>query len=234
MIIHNVIQGSPEWRRARLGVPTASCFDKICTPKGDLSKSSSKYMAQLVAEWATGMPLDDAGSAFMDRGTALEDEAIAAYEFQTGNTVERVGFIALDDGSAGCSPDGLIQGQDIGLEVKCKELVNHVAAAIDPDNAHFVQCQGGLWITGRKVWHRWYFNPVLPPVLAVIERDEGFILRLNIAVTEFCDKLAATKERLLAEGWKPPEPLKKCPHTGYPIGDCDCGVCESPDAEDCF
>ena len=38
-----VEQGSNEWIAARLGLPTASNFDKIITPGGKLSTSSRKY-----------------------------------------------------------------------------------------------------------------------------------------------------------------------------------------------
>ena len=33
----HVLQGSDEWRRLRLGIPTSSCFDKIVTPTGRMS-----------------------------------------------------------------------------------------------------------------------------------------------------------------------------------------------------
>jgi hypothetical protein len=42
MITHDVTQGSPEWLEARLGIPTASEFDKIITPTG---KPSTQYEA---------------------------------------------------------------------------------------------------------------------------------------------------------------------------------------------
>ena len=34
MIIHEVEQGSGDWLKLRLGIPTASEFDKIITPTG--------------------------------------------------------------------------------------------------------------------------------------------------------------------------------------------------------
>jgi hypothetical protein len=57
-IIHTCDQGSAEWFARRLGIPTASEFDRIITAaKGDLSKSASKYAQALViptaAELAT-------------------------------------------------------------------------------------------------------------------------------------------------------------------------------------
>ena len=54
---------------------------------------------------------------WMLRGTELEPEARSFYEFETGATVTEVGFITNDDGTAGCSPDGLID-ESVGWEVK--------------------------------------------------------------------------------------------------------------------
>ena len=34
MIFHNVAPGSDEWRHLRLGIPTASQFDRILTASG--------------------------------------------------------------------------------------------------------------------------------------------------------------------------------------------------------
>jgi len=39
VIIHEVEQNTPEWLTLRLGIPTASMFDKIVTPAGKFSKS---------------------------------------------------------------------------------------------------------------------------------------------------------------------------------------------------
>ena len=39
MIIEDFEQGSPEWFAARVGIPSASIFDKLITSKGVLSTS---------------------------------------------------------------------------------------------------------------------------------------------------------------------------------------------------
>jgi hypothetical protein len=42
MKIHNCTQGTEEWRKLRAGIPTASEFHKIITPKtGQLSKQAT-------------------------------------------------------------------------------------------------------------------------------------------------------------------------------------------------
>jgi hypothetical protein len=55
MKIHNVDQGSPEWHALRCGVPTASEFSKILTPKTmKLSEQAPAYMYRLLGEWMLG------------------------------------------------------------------------------------------------------------------------------------------------------------------------------------
>ena len=54
-----VEQGSAEWALSRLGIPTASCYDRLLTPKTRKpSASRHAYRAELMAEWLMGQPLD--------------------------------------------------------------------------------------------------------------------------------------------------------------------------------
>ena len=69
MIEHPARQGTDEWIHARLGIPTASQFDKILTPaKMELSSQATDYMHKLLAEMATGCPEEEtyAQSKFME------------------------------------------------------------------------------------------------------------------------------------------------------------------------
>ncbi len=51
MIVVDCVQGSDEWKRARLGVPTASRFDDILTPKTfKIAAGRVDYMHELIAE----------------------------------------------------------------------------------------------------------------------------------------------------------------------------------------
>ena len=55
MIILDCEQGSRAWEEARLGIPTASCFARIVTPGGKLSKSSATGTATSSwLEWVFG------------------------------------------------------------------------------------------------------------------------------------------------------------------------------------
>src|SRR3569833_1490525 len=106
-------QNSPEWLRARMGIPTASAFGDVLA-KGE-GKTRRTYMLKLAGEIITGEPMESFSNAHTERGHALEEEARDLYIFQTGAELERVGIIR--NGRAGCSPDSLI-GEDGGLEIK--------------------------------------------------------------------------------------------------------------------
>ena len=65
----DVQQGTIEWVNARLGIPTASQFTRILSPKElKFSASATKYALELLAEEALRIPLEGESSAFMQRG----------------------------------------------------------------------------------------------------------------------------------------------------------------------
>lgn len=197
MIVLDCEQGSEEWFKARLGIPTASRFNQIITPKTLKPSSSARgYLHELCAEWLLGEPLDGASSDFMLRGSGMEESAVKFYEFQTDTETTSAGFCLRDDRAVGCSPDRLV-GEDGGLEVKCPSAKVHVGYLLNGlDVEYRAQVQGALWITGRAWWDVLSYNPELPPVLMRMERDEEFIGALSAAVEDFLVRLAEAKEAL--------------------------------------
>jgi hypothetical protein len=209
VIVLDMDQGSFAWKAARLGIPTASNFARILTPKTRKpSASQAGYRCQLLSDWLLGRPSDAAApTGFMARGTELEQEARAYLEFQRGVTVERVGFVLRDDLAVGGSPDGLI-GDDAGAEIKCLSAPKHVAALLGEDgDEHFAQVQGYLWLTGRARWYLVHYNPELPSAIRVVERDEEYIDALAAEINRFTERLAVGREALLALGCVPREPV---------------------------
>ena len=76
MKIHDMEQGTLEWMTIRIGIPTASRFDSLLTPKTRKpSGGRPRHRAELLAEWLLGQPLEWGTSAWMDRGTEMEGEA---------------------------------------------------------------------------------------------------------------------------------------------------------------
>ena len=210
MRVVECVQGSPEWRAARLGIPTASCFDRILTPKKlELSKSADDYRAQLLAEWLLGEPCDGFDAqAFVERGKEFEPRARAAYAFEYDAAVREVGFVLTDDRRAGCSPDGLIDAERAGLEIKIPSAKEHVAYMLDPArlrDAYRIQCLGGLLATGLETWFLYAWNPLLPSVRVAFRwtQEVDALEKMEDALAEFCSTLEADKARLLAMGCTP-------------------------------
>jgi len=173
-------QGSEEWLKARLGVPSASNFSKLITMKGTLSTQAKAYVDALVAEAITGESTYVKVTDAMQRGTELEPYARERYFYETGNSVEEVGFCLHDDYQAGASPDGLI-GEDGGLEIKCPlggTMVSYLRVGRLPSK-YWQQVQGCLHITGRKWWDFMAYHPDMKPLIVRVERDEAFIAALD-------------------------------------------------------
>lgn len=197
MIYLDIEQGTDEWLEARRGIPTASAFSKIVTPKtGKMSATASKYIAELIAE--TVEPDNDfQGNQWTERGHLLEPEARAWYEFETGNEVTQMGMILRDDKSVGVSPDGLIG--DIGmLEIKCPKPSTHVRWLMDgvlPDE-HKPQCHAALAIAERGWLDFASYCPGFKPLLVRVYPDE-YTESLARVLDEFIKQLNEAKQAVL-------------------------------------
>lgn len=179
MRIVDVVQGTPEWLDARVGVVTASNFDKLIAPKTHKPSASMHKLAyEMLAEELIGRPLNDQSSGFMQRGNELEAEARNWYAFERDVDVQQVGLVLRDDGRVGCSPDGLVN-EDGGVEIKCPSAAVHMSYLLgSPGDEYFCQIQGSIWITERAWWDFVSYCPGLPSVLVRFERDDEFIGKL--------------------------------------------------------
>ncbi len=203
-------QGSLEWLRARAGIPTASEFGNLLTPKfeirtGEMPKS---YLAAKLAEAWTGMPLTDINSFAMEQGSILQEEAIPWLALELEKEIESVGFITDDDGRIGCSPDGLMEG--CGAEVKCPEAKNHVKylLANSVPEEYLPQIHGSLYVTGFDYWHFLSYRRGFPKLLLRVERDDKIEGKIGTALHEFMARFDAGWAWLvkLNGGEPPPRP----------------------------
>lgn len=201
MIRHDMEQGTQEWYDARIGIPTASCFDQIITPKTmKPSTSAVKYRRKLLAEWMLGLSLDEVNTEVMERGKILEAEAVRWYEFETDRDTETVGFITNDAGTVGCSPDRLV-GVNGLAEIKCPLPHTHIGYLLDGvDDAYRCQLQGQLWVAEREWVDFVSYHPTMPKVKIRVQRDEPFILALKEAVGAFVESMEQGKQQLIALG----------------------------------
>lgn len=197
--IINCAQGTREWFEARLGIPTASNFSAIMTngKGGKESKTRRTYMLKLLAERMMQEVTENHNNAHMERGHEHEPLARGAYQFKTGNIVEQVGFVRIED--AGYSPDGLI-GEDGAVEIKSKLPHLHLDVVVSNEvpREHMTQIMGGLWVTGRKWCDFVSYCPRLPLFVKRVHRDEKEIEKIALAVAEFNRDLDHLHDRITA------------------------------------
>lgn len=207
----DVCQGTTEWLALRAGIPTASSFDRILTPRtGKPSSSAEGYLFSLLAERLMGKPIVEHVSLWMERGSHMEADAVSFYEFQRDIKTETVGFVTNDKNTIGASPDRLV-GADGLLEIKVPAPHTHIGYLLRAGSAYDaykVQVQGQLWIAEREWADVLSFHPEMPPALIRIERDEEYIQKLSAAVTAFSEALEEQWMRMAEEGWGPPPPPK--------------------------
>jgi len=209
----NCSQGSPEWLQARLGIPTASEFDKLITPaKWEPTKgtTSRNYAIKLLTERIIGAPLDHVTTAAMQAGHDWEPKARAAYELRAGVDVGICGLCLNDEGTAGASPDFLVGSEGSG-EIKYATAPEiHIGRLIDSEGfrqEHFVQVQGQLYITGREWVDLVGYSAGLPMVQVRCYAVPDFQVKLAAALDVFLAGLHLLVERAKSEGWiAPPGP----------------------------
>ena len=194
MNILTMEQGSPEWLAARIGILSASNFDKIITSKGERSSQFPAYALKLAVEIITGEREEIFINDAMNRGIEMEPDARACYEFIADVTVKEVGMV-LHDSGVSCSPDGLIfndNADDEGVEFKCPMAHTHIKYVIDNKlPAKYVpQVQGSMYVTGLKKWDFLSYHPSFKHLFVNVPRDDEFCDKLEILIDKFHKKVA--------------------------------------------
>lgn len=170
-------QLTPEWWEARRGVPTASQFGRILTPKTlKPSAQADAYIDELIGDLVSLNPpvfSQNGYTAAMTAGREFEPEARRFYEMERGVDVREVGFVMDDLGRFGCSPDGLV-GDDGGLELKCPLPKTHAGYLREGGLPveYAPQVHGSLVVTGRAWWDFLSYAPGLPEVLVRVTPNE--------------------------------------------------------------
>ncbi len=197
MQIFNCEQGTEEWFRARMGIPTASEFSTVMASgkAGGESKTRRTYMCKLAGEIITNQPSESFSNAHTERGHLLEPEARELYAFLKDAEIQQVGFIR--NGDKGASPDSLI-GSDGALEIKTKMahlMVDQIDRGDFPSD-HRAQCQGVLWVAEREWIDIVCYWPNMPAFIKRAYRDEAYIRQMAAAVKTFNEELAELVEKI--------------------------------------
>jgi hypothetical protein len=195
--IHTCDQGSPEWLKARAGLPTASEFHTVMAKgrDGGASVTRKTYMLKLAGEIITGEPAESYTNVHMERGRTMEADAREYYAFVRDVDPELIGFIT--NGAKGCSPDALVDDNGL-LEIKTKLPHLQIECLLRDDlpPEHKAQCQGALWVAEREWIDFVSYWPRMPVFIHRAHRDEAYIKTLAEAVDAFNDELAALVERV--------------------------------------
>jgi putative phage-type endonuclease len=194
-----MIQGSPEWKAARLGKVTASrVADVVAKTKAGYSSSRANYAAQLVAERLTGTAQESYVNAAMQHGTDTEPEARSAYEFYSGQSVVEVGSMPHPTiAQSSASPDGLV-GDDGLVEIKCPNTATHIETLLGGSvpGKYQTQIQWQLACTGRQWCDFVSYDNRMPEHMRMfinrVPRDPIRIAELEREVIKFLAEVDAT------------------------------------------
>lgn len=195
-----VIQHSPEWYQARIGMVTASKVSAAIAKRkrgdGELAARRNLKM-QMLAEILTGRTTDNYVSAAMDWGTEQEPRARAEYEIRTGASVEPLGLVLHPSLSrAAASPDGWIPKSGL-LEIKCPETYTHLeymAEGLVPSD-YLDQIDWQMACAGPEIeWVDFVsYDPRLKDELQLFivrrERNDKRIAEMEELVCEFLEEL---------------------------------------------
>jgi hypothetical protein len=211
MKVHLCKQGTDDWYRIKLGIPSASQFHNVLTPTGAPTTGDrrAKYKFRLVAERLLRQSMDDRFENFWTkRGKELEPQAREAFVATLNGCsgIDEVGFVTTDDGKIGASPDGFLIWQDgrtprEGLEIKCPSPWVQVEYLLEGLETNYKpQVQGQMLVGGLAAMHLWCFHPNMPAVHVLTLRDDDYIKKLARALFDFCNELDAETDRALRKG----------------------------------
>ena len=192
-------QNSEQWSRERMGIPTASAFDKVIS-RGRADRPSEtrrKYMLTLLGERLTGVLAESFDTPATDRGHHDEQFAADDYAFRQNVTIEKIGFMRR--GNVGVSPDRRIVGQNGLVEIKSKKPDLQLAVLFDDvlPAEHKPQVQGALMVSGYEFCDFVSYCRDLPLFVKRIYRDEPYIDWLRDQVDQFNRELDALERQIL-------------------------------------
>ena len=196
-------QHSEEWHAARLGKATASRIsDIVARTQSGWGAGRKNYEAELIAERLTGEAAEHFHNATMQRGSDTEEQARAAYEFETDAEMVQVGFVDHPTiKMSGASPDRLV-GDDGMIEVKCPHTATHLSTLLGAPipKKYMIQMQWQMACTGRAWCDFVSFDPRLPAkhqlFVKRVERDAEMIADLQREVRVFLTGVEAKIAKL--------------------------------------
>jgi putative phage-type endonuclease len=189
-----LIQGSDEWFKVRMGKITASKLsDLMKKTKYGESTYKTRLRMELAIERLTGK---SASPNFMNQamhdGVERQPYARTFFEAIKGKEVALCGSLDHPEiVNTSASPDGLIRGEDAVLEIKCPTHITHAKNLLSdkmPRNYEY-QVQWQIACTESEYAYFASYHPDFPPELRLtwvkVLRDNMMILDIEDAVRQF-------------------------------------------------
>jgi len=161
IIIHKDIkQQTDEWYEIKKLKMSASHANTIMAA----GKGLETYVNELVAEHFSTGERESYTNANMERGNLFEDQARTLYELEKDCVVEQVGFIELEGGYVGVSPDGLVD-EDGLVEIKnhSDRVFIELLLSQKIKKEYLDQMQMQMFVSGRKWCDYMGYNPNIKP-----------------------------------------------------------------------
>lgn len=170
MIQYKVEQNSDEWFALRRGKFTASTFKDLFM--GENTQGYKDAIYKVAFERLTNTSPESFTNEYMQRGTELEPEARAWYEFEKNVEVIKAGFFEYNDW-IGASPDGLVGDSGL-IEIKCPKFSTMMDYLIKKElpKTYFHQVHGQLLVTDRQWCDFIAYHPSLPKFVLRVEREK--------------------------------------------------------------
>lgn len=199
-------QRSPQWFAARAGRLTGSAaYEAMHTIKSGAFSAARRHLCmRLALERITGKPQERPfTTAAVQHGIDHEPAALARYEAESAEILERPGFLQHNEVMAGCSLDAALiitAGRIKGIvEAKAPESDTHfeyLSAKKVPDLYHW-QCLHNLWVSGAEWADFISYDPRFPADLQYlcvrVHAEPKMIRTYEIAALRF---LAEVDERV--------------------------------------
>lgn len=198
-IYWEIEQGSVAWFTLRMGIPTASEFHHIITPKqGKIAEARHKYACRLIAEAILRWQAESLETlTHIQEAKENEPRAVKQMEFTAGIETQAVGFVTTTDGRFGASPDRAAavaaDRSRFGttVEVKCPTVPKMMEyLLLEPPDPYRSQVQGQLLVTEADKAIFYAYHPRMPPHLLETGRDEPFLAAMRGCLEQFSDELA--------------------------------------------
>ena len=221
------VQRSLEWHRARLGCVTAS--EASCLLADRSSQKYRTYLHTKAAECLTAEVRPGPQAASLAWGKAFEDEAREAVADALDADVLEFPLIVSEKRGyrAAASPDGVVKGEDAGVEIKCPwQSHYHIEARAGWKPAYVKQVQFSLWLTGSPRWFLASYDPRLKwgskLHMEAFEPDPKIHKRFDAAMASWNENLngilkRAAKGFSFGDQWKCEHEITKPPMAPDPI-----------------